>query len=159
MIIRFSLFIIMLLSTISCAEDDNQPQVETDYMLFGHFYGFCLGEQCIEIFKLTDAQLFEDTIDQYPSRDKPYEGSYTVLDETKFDLVKGLAESIPDELLNEQSNVIGSPDASDGGGVYVAIISDGETRFWLIDQFQQNVPSYLRPFVTQINESIALINN
>lgn len=157
--IRFSLFIIILLGFASCNQEDNQPQLETDYLLFGHFYGFCLGEECIEIFKLTDSQLLEDTVDQYPSSRESYNGKYVKLDDVKFDLVKDLVISIPNDLLEEQSSIIGSPDARDGGGVYVAVVSGGTSRFWLIDQFTHNQPEYLQPFVAQINESIALINN
>lgn len=159
MIIRITLFIIILLGFASCSQEDNQPRAETDHMLFGHFYGFCHGEQCIEIFKLTETQLLEDTLDQYPSYEAPYNGDFIALDDAKFDLVKSLADSIPEELFTEQSNVIGSPDASDGGGIYVAIVRGAEAQFWLIDQFVTNQPLYLQSFVAQVNESISLINN
>lgn len=152
-----SLFFILILLIISCDKQNEQPN-DFEYILFGHFYGFCMGEQCIEIYKLTDSELFEDQKDQYPSREVFYEGDYQKLDHEKFELVKSLKDNIPFELTQKTNHVIGAPDASDGGGVYFAIVNDRETKFWLIDQFDQNIPEYLRSFKDQINQRIQLIN-
>ena len=159
MLFRISLFIITFLLGNSCAKQNEQPEDEISYILFGHFYGFCLGEQCIEIFKLTDSALFEDQKDEYPSRENFYQGDYIELDNEKFELVKSLKDNIPFELTQEKNHVIGSPDVTDGGGVYFAIANERGTKFWLIDQFDQNIPEYLKPFKDQINQSISLINN
>ena len=45
----------------SCEKDDNLELSTSDYIIFGHFYGKCVGEQCIEIFRLENEKLFEDT--------------------------------------------------------------------------------------------------
>ena len=144
---------------VSCKKKDESPEQTPDYILFGHFYGFCIGEQCVEIFKLTDSNLFEDDLDLYPSRENPYDGNFNKLDNSKYQLVKSLAENIPPELLLETDTVIGMPDASDGGGVYFALINDAGNRFWLIDQFDHNIPEYLRPFKEEINNSISMISD
>jgi len=142
----------------SCQKHEEDPEQNPEYILFGHFYGFCVGEQCVEIFKLTEDGLFEDDTDQYPNRDKIYEGNYKKLGDDKYQLVKSLFEQIPSQLLNEKDTVIGAPDASDGGGIYFAIKDGNGTRFWLIDQFEHNIPEYLKPFKQQVNNSISLIN-
>ena len=146
---------------LSACDDESVNKVETtpDYIVFGHFYGECGGEQCIEIFKLTEDQLSEDSNDTYPSSDHIYNGSFHTLDAQKFDLVKDLSNHIPHELLSLSENVIGQPDAGDWGGIYFEISSNGEQQYWLIDKMEGNIPEYLRPFVEEIVNSIAEINN
>lgn len=153
------LFIISFLLVASCNKQNEQPNPSTNnYILFGHFYGFCAGEQCVEIFKLHEEELYEDTNDIYPSSETFYEGKFVELNREKYDLVKALLDKVPSELMLESKHVIGSPDAADGGGVYFAIFDDKETKFWLIDQFDHNIPEYLRPFKNEINNAFAMIN-
>ena len=154
-----SAILLSLVVLSSCSRQDETPENDFDYIMFGHFYGFCLGEQCIELFKLTEEGIYEDTTDQYPSRIKAYEGKFVKLDDQKFKLVKSIVDDIPSELLIEKDTVIGYPDISDGGGVYFAIKNELGTRFWLVDQFDRNLPTYLIPFKNQINASISLIND
>jgi len=143
----------------SCNSEEATPDNNSgNYIVFGHFYGFCIGEECVEIFKLTNNDLFEDTSDTYPRWDRYHEGQYVRLDQSKFESVKSLLADIPEQLLTEQNTVFGSPDAADGGGVYFAISEQGERRFWVIDQVDSNIPDYLIPFKNKINQSIALIN-
>lgn len=131
----------------------------TNYILFGHYYGFCVGEKCVEIFKLTDASLYEDTLDLYPGSSKPYEGNFKMLDQAKFNMVRDLSTKIPAALLLTDTRVIGMPDAADGGGIYFELTINGERRFWLIDKMKDNQPEYLKSFVTEIESKIALLTN
>jgi len=155
----FISFFLLFFLFISCDKKDEPELQNQDYILFGHFYGFCFGEQCVEIFKLTDNELFEDTKNAYPSWETFYEGQYKRLSNDQFELVKSIKDKVPFELTQEIDHVIGSPDEFDGGGVYFAIVDKHGTKFWLIDQFDENIPEYLRPFKKEINENIALINN
>lgn len=34
---------------ISCKKDNEVNLSKTDYIIFGHFYGECIGEQCVKI--------------------------------------------------------------------------------------------------------------
>lgn len=153
----------LMLFHYSCQEDKSlQIQEENaksskSYLVFGHFYGFCQGESCIEIFKLTDSKLYEDTLDQYPGQEK-YEGKYIGLDQSKFELVKDLPLSIPPQLLQEEQVVFGSPDVTDGGGIYLEYFSKGIHQYWIFDQIKENVPAYLHDFIDQVNHKIDLIN-
>jgi len=66
--------ILIVFLIISCEErapDDVLSEI--DYLIFGHYYGKCIGEECIEIFKLTKTKLYEDINDNYPSI-SPYHG-------------------------------------------------------------------------------------
>lgn len=143
----------------SCSKDVSTEPSESDYLIFGHFYGFCQGEKCIEIFKLESNRLLEDSKDEYPSRTDFYNGDYIALGNTKFDLVKNLMDYFPDNLLNENDTVFGCPDCADQGGLYIEYNFNGIRKFWIIDQSKGSVPIYLHDFMDKANEKIDLINN
>lgn len=152
------LFILLILT--SCEYNDlSESDATSDYILFGHFYGFCQGEKCVEIFKLTSRALYEDTNDNYPNQRTPYEGNFQKLDQSLFEKVKDLASKVPQELLATDSGVIGQPDAGDWGGLYFEISNQGKKQYWLIDKMKTNLPEYLRPFAADIESSISLIND
>ncbi len=161
-IYNFILFSILLIGGFACKqEDDNVKGSELDYFIFGHFYGYCVGEGCIEIFKMEGDALFEDSNDFYPGSLEPYDGNYTSLSQQKFELVKDLVDFFPEGLYDEPVNVIGIPDGGDWGGVYVEISHNGgseKTGFWLLDQMDNNMPQVYNDFVDKVNEKIALIN-
>ena len=71
--------------------------------MFGHFYGLCGGEQCIEIFKIEGGVLFEDTNDTYPSSDDFYQADFTTLPNEVFEAVDGIQDLFPEALLNEEA--------------------------------------------------------
>jgi hypothetical protein len=147
--------------TLSCDNDDIKVEEQKDenqsYIIFGHFYGFCQGEQCVENFKLTESKLFEETTDPYVL--KPGEGIFLELDHIKFEQVKSLASMIPPQLLHTTDVFIGSPDAADGGGIYFETAVNGERKFWRIDKVKSNLPEYLVPFVNEIEKDIAVIED
>ncbi len=152
--------LIALLSIVFACQSDDICDVDySDYILFGHFFGECGGEECIEIFKLTDKSLYEDVLDRYPVSTKPYDGIYKLLDPSLFEEVEDLKTKIPVDLLKEEAVVIGQPDAGDWGGIYFEISDKGIRRFWLIDKKESNLPEYLVPLVTEIEAKIVLINN
>ena len=95
------MFVICILTIVRCKDDDDLNP-DTDYLIFRHFYGECVGEGCIEIFKLNGHDLFEDKNDRYPNFDDFYKGSYKRLPKKKFESVNGLIESFPLKLFNEE---------------------------------------------------------
>jgi len=154
------LIYVLFIIVISCQREDIVPAgLNSDYIVFGHFYGECGGEGCIEIYKLTVSNLFEDSNDQYPNTNEPYNGNFQLLDNSFFEKVNNLRTQIPHELLETKSVTIGQPDAGDWGGIYFEISIEGEKQFWLIDKMRMNLPEYLKPFVDEIENNIYLINN
>lgn len=151
--------ILSALVLFSCTEDAQTIEAgshrESEYLIFGHFYGFCLGEQCIEIFKITPDALLEDTNDFYPNPQEVYDGDFVQLNRSKFNKLKGMHLRIPEELLNETEKVLGTPDAADGGGIYLEL-PDG--RFWLLDMNVDYLPEYLHPLRDEIVKAIDKIN-
>ena len=139
---------------ITINDDDGIIINDQDFLIFGHFYGFCIGESCVETFKLTDEKLFEDNIDDYSGK----ELNFIELENDKFEQVKNLAEFFPNQLLND-NNVFGCPDCADGGGLFIQYSENGNIKSWRIDQPKRNVPEYLHNFIDKVNEKIALLNN
>lgn len=152
----FLLFLLVAACQSEYAYDEETTS--SDYILFGHFYGECVGEQCVEIYKLTDRSLYEDNRDEYPLSIQSYNGEFSRLPNFQFLKVSDLQSEIPTELMSISAVIVGQPDAGDWGGIYFEIVSNGEKRFWLIDKMETNIPEGIRPFVKKIESSIAAIN-
>lgn len=140
---------------ISCKKDNEVNLSKTDYIIFGHFYGECIGEQCVKIFKLDKEKLFEDTKRIYPTGNSFYEGRFDQLPKEKFDITKDLTNYFPMSLLKEEKTVIGQPDAGDWGGIYVEYNANGLRKFWLLDKKKSNVPTKYHNFIDKVSEKIA----
>jgi hypothetical protein len=155
MTIRTLLIGLVVLFSVSCDKDDEIELNEKDYLIFGHFYGECTGEICVETFKLTNNALFEDTNDNYSGEDF----NFVQLGSEIFEQVKDLAEAFPDQLLTEDTDIFGCPDCADGGGLFIQYSENGNVNSWRFDQFKVGVPDYLHPFMDKVNEKINLINH
>ena len=149
------IFVALILLT-SCKKE-GVHLASGEYMVFGHFYGECFGEQCIEIYRLEKDQLLEDTKDQYPSSDNFYTGAYVKLPSQKYNAVKDLPSFFPSDLLLESKRVIGQPDAGDWGGFYIEYNYNGVRQFWLLDKVKGNVPLKYHSFIDKLNEKIDLL--
>ncbi len=153
----FTMLIITTLLACKKTFVTNKTISNSEYVIFGHFYGECLGEKCIEIYKLGKSQLFEDIKDSYPSYSNFYSGSYNLLSQNKFDASKDIMDYFPQDLLNEPNNVIGQPDAGDWGGLYIEYNFNGVRKLWLIDLKKGNVPIKYHKFIDEVKKRI-LIN-
>ena len=107
--IKFILFALTVLVNVSCDKDLEIGLIESDFLIFGHFYGECIGEECVETFKLTDEKLFEDTKDIYLGEDF----SFIELENALFKQVKDLMDFFPNELLDDETSTFGCPDCAD----------------------------------------------
>jgi hypothetical protein len=139
----------------SCKKGSNSELLKPDYLIFGHFYGECTGERCIEIFKLEQDKLFEDNRDQYPGSNDFYSGKFVQLSQQEFTITNDLINYFPRDLLDEKGAVIGQPDAGDWGGLYIEYKFLGVRKFWLLDQMKSNVPLKYHNFIDKVNEKIA----
>ncbi|CAM1347614.1 hypothetical protein [Tenacibaculum crassostreae] len=139
----------------SCNDNDlNEINInEQNYLVFGHFYGMCGGEDCVETFKLTNTTLFEDIIDDYSGVDM----DFIELEKDKYEQTKDLINYFPNKLLNQKETTFGCPDCADGGGLFIQYSENGNIKSWRIDQDKNNVPEYLHKFMDKVNEKIALL--
>jgi hypothetical protein len=154
----FAGILLGMLFIASCKKEE-EPQKNENYLIFGHFYGECIGETCIEIYCLEDSRLLEDQNDNYPSSQNFYVADFTALPNNDFLEVNDLMTFFPDTLLLIDDTVIGMPDAGDWGGFYVEYNFNGIRKFWLIDRVGSSIPASLHPFITEVENKIALINN
>lgn len=149
--------ICLFLFAISSCKKDNAILSTSDYLIFGHFYGECSDEKCIEIFKLEQNHLFEDTKDIYPNSTRFYNGNYILLSQKQFVGVNDLLNFFPSDLLLESKTVIGQPDAGDWGGLYIEYNFNGTRKFWLLDQMKSNIPLKYHNFIDKVNEKIKML--
>ena len=153
---QFFILCFLTITLCSCKKDAVIPST-SDYLVFGHFYGECAGEQCVEIFRLEQNRLLEDTRDSYPNSTGFYNANYKLLTNQKFNDAKDLLNFFSNDLLTETNLVIGQPDAGDWGGLYIEYNFNGTRKFWLLDQMKSNVPTKYHNFIDKVNEKIKLI--
>jgi len=141
---------------LTCSDNDDTVELSDDnYLIFGHFYGFCFGEECIEIFKLANSKLYEDSNDNYAR--EPF--NFKELSNDKFEASKDLLSFLPPELLFEKEGQIGCPDCADQGGVFIQYKNGSSVQQWRIDQNKSQVPKYLHSFMDEVIKTISVINN
>ena len=144
-----------VISTLfSCNKDnDENDKTQFDYLIFGKS-GECLGENCVETFKITDTTLYEDTLDT------PFQNfEFVALENAKFNQVKDLINFFPNQLLNQNQTVFGCPNCLDQGELFIQYSRNGIVKSWRIDQDKSQIPDYLHSFVDKVNEKIVIINN
>ncbi|MBC7885739.1 MAG: hypothetical protein H7X99_09705 [Saprospiraceae bacterium] len=145
----------------SCSKDSNEalPDGTPDYIEFGSYHGFCGGEKCIEIFRLDDVSVYEDTTDLYPSGTLNDERKFILLSSEKFEKVNSLIADFPSALLDETKVTFGIPDAYDQGGYYVGYKKENVLRVWLFDKNLNEVPSYTHSFLTEVAAKVELLKD
>jgi hypothetical protein len=157
-------FIIMALFALAITACEDEKCGDThdgeEYFIFGHFYGECGGEGCVEMYKLEDGKLYEDDLDHYPDHTTPIEAHWNELSKEKYEAVKDIEAQLPQELYGEAQHVLGIPDGGDWGGIYVEVKDNDSTHqsgFWLLDKNESNMAQVYNDFVDRIEEKIALI--
>lgn len=122
----------LILCMSGCQKDPAELQSE-EVIIIGSFFGECGGEQCIEFFRASQGQVFEDVNDFYPYWETPYQGDFSTEVECCFDHVAELKGLIPEVLLENPATVYGCPDCADQGGFYFEIITPDYTAHWVFD--------------------------
>ncbi|MFD3002809.1 hypothetical protein ACFS7Z_20745 [Pontibacter toksunensis] len=136
----------------------NGSQANSDYLVFGLFYGECEGSECVQVYRLDNNSLYKDKNSHYPSFYSFYSGRFEKLSDKKYKQVCSITAEIPQELIKRKSGIIGQPDEGDWGGLYIEYSDKGEKKFWIIDKNKTNLPKYLHPFVDDVEEAIKLLN-
>ncbi|WP_306640560.1 hypothetical protein [Sanyastnella coralliicola] len=144
-----------ILALTSCSrEDDSRDGTRVESITFGHFYGECAGDGCVETYRLTGSNLYKDVADNYPGAG-PYE--FVLLSNEAYISALPVLTELPQELLNEESEEIGCPDCADQGGIFIEYVVNEVTYQWRIDQATNAIPEYLVPYVELVNGKIAEI--
>jgi hypothetical protein len=149
--------LILAVSGTGCSGDSGGSLRPDDYIVFGDFYGECLGESCVDIFKVAKGQVLEDTLDHYPIASRlPHQVAFVQISRDRYQEIVDLIGNIPARLFDEKDTVIGQPDAGDWGGFYLETNISGAVRCWLIDKMDDNLPEYLRGYARKLDEAILI---
>lgn len=151
---------LLLLST--CTEDETTNSLKIgDYLIFGTYYGEC-AENCINIYYLRpdEQQLFVASEPKYPVYEAdsfPYGLHFVTVSQQKYELAKDLINQVPENLLGESKLVIGEPDATDQGGIYVELNHRNMMHKYYIDTNKDAIPAYLHDFVDEILSTVTAL--
>lgn len=144
----FWIFVISACSKSSTSSDD--------YLIFGHFHGFCHGERCNETYQIKENKVYEDTKDIYRSLD---DFNFMALSTEKYDSIKELSTAVPVGLWNEENEkVFGCPDCYYQGGYFIQISRNGVVKSWIFDKNLKEIPAYMHDFLTLVNDKINLLS-
>lgn len=128
-------------------------------VVFGRYFGRCLGRDCVEIYKFDGQKLLEDISDKRPNMSNFYKGEFKheVNLDTRLNLFK-LLEVLPyDELNSGRSNIIGLPGNHDQGVYYLEYQDVFVRKFWIIDSDKSNIPKSLHAYSDLLGEMIDII--
>lgn len=144
-------FLTVLMALSSCAKEDSTPSIDT--LIFGHFYGKCVGEQCIETYKIEDSRIYEDILDPYAGGDHK-NFAFQQMPDNLLLQIPDLIALFPQQLYKSDLT-LGMPDAGDWGGIYIQVRSQGVSHWWLIDKQEDSLPSWIIPFKQEVEKAIA----
>lgn len=148
---RTILVVLMIGILVSC-QDTQLVDPEADYIVFGHFDGYCAGEACVDFYKLTADDLLESNIDDYTENGFYSFEDFYALSSDKFNLVKDLWDFIPPELWQENVTHIGQAEVSDVGSLYFEIKKGADHRYWVFENGDFDMPEVYRMFMAKIEE-------
>ena len=155
----YKFFIILIfVGLISCENSSESNDPKNITLIFGDFYGFCIGEQCIDIYKLENGSLWEDTTDINPLIQPDAERKFKKLPQDLYKKTKDLISYLPEKLLQESAHTFGNPDSRDQGGLYIKYTDKNMDNYWMIDQDKGNIPEWLHEFHMIVNEKIMIID-
>ena len=162
--IVFICFIITLIlaGSFSCKRTKNPAEPnDSEYIVFGDFYGMCQGPKCVQIFKIENGILYRDTLHRYPYQDSIYPAKWEKMPDSKQILKDSLVFNFPSQIKTDTNKYFGIPDAYDQGGIYLEskFNNQDNPKFWIIDNDTKNIPEYLREFTIQIQNNLRLMKN
>lgn len=156
--IQKGILLLVLFCLVQCEKDsDSILQDQNDYLIFGYFYGECIGQGCIQTYKLTTTELFRDTTPNNYAGSSPF--TFEVMNTEIFEQVKSLKEDFPRTLLTLNEDTFGCPDCADQGGLLIEYSTGIKKKRWTIDQRKSAVPEFLHEFMDAVNKNINTINN
>lgn len=154
---RLFFFLLSLIVLFAgCSKDDDVPTLsnfrEVDSLIFGWYYGECLGESCVETFRLTENALYEDVNDPYAGS-SAFKFTDRKTDEI-FEQAQILTDDFPTQLLREPDQTFGCPDCADQGGMFIQVSTSSGNQTWRLDQGKTDVPKYLHEYMGKVNSII-----
>ena len=152
-----SIITFLIICCYSC-KDEGLTVENGDYIVFGHFNGYCTGESCVQFFRLESDRLLSTPEDNYRGEGFLQAQLYESLPLPKFEKVKDLPEFIPQELLADPNTNIGQSDVEDIGSVYFEVKNDTMHQYWILELGDFDMPEVYSDFLEKINEKFVFIN-
>lgn len=150
------LFVVTLF--LGACNNDNENHDDDEYLIFGHYFGECQGEECLEYFRVTETTLIEYEDNCSPGILSSCIPDNEELSAAKFEYAKDLIDDFPEELYDEMTT-IGCPDCGDQGGLYLEIRKDDNIRYWNLDYSNSALPTYLQAYTDEVKAAISAIND
>jgi hypothetical protein len=154
--IRSGFILLLIFSVVACTENESELQSVSDYIIFGKFFGECIGENCIETYLIQDEVLYEDQTDPYAGGTIDHEWQWEELSQDKYEVARDIQDLIPPTLLAMDNQTFGMPDAGDWGGIFLEVKKDGEVGRWLLDLNESTTP---KEFYSLSNGILEIVEN
>jgi len=154
-------YIIILLFLIGCDNNEPEKKIEfPEYLIFGHYFGECTGEDCLRIYKFENDSLFEAEYDKIYNYPWFFEDDllFNFIGNEKIQLIKDINYNIPNDLLETTDHLIGCPDCTDQGGYYLEYSLPNKQYYWNIDMDRKNVPNGIHSFLDLIDEKMVIMS-
>ncbi len=147
---------ILLFSTLlvvaSCADKENLPSVDEDYLAFGTYYGECFGN-CTQFYLIEDGEIYADDIEIGVPGELVFQSEPLAPD--KYDIAVELVSGFPSDLLASDKRTYGCPDCADQGGIMLETRVDGEVTRWHIDTQDVDQSQQIIDYKTRLLEIMA----
>ncbi len=152
-----TLLCLIALTFEACKEEPITKQNDSNYFMFGTYYGMCAGAECVNIYKIEGNKLFKNNTQLKPDAANFYKGTFSELSQNQYDSVSDIEDKIPQALLDNKATTIGCPDCADAGVIYVEYSKNGQTQHWLIDTQKFKLPQELHDFVDEIFKKLEIL--
>ena len=133
--------------------DKEEVNISARYLVFGHSYGKCVGEECLEVFKLTQDSLYEDLEDNFFTGG----AKFVALSKTKHTLALPLLTSYPEELRDEVNRTFGCPGCHDQASIIIQYFDGEKLQKFVVDEDKNMVPVFLHTYIDKIQKTIGLL--
>lgn len=147
-----------LMLFVSC-QDTLTIDPQDDFIVFGHFDGYCYGEGCVDFYKITKDGLLESNVDRYSGNSFYPFDDYYALSNDKYNLVKDLGEFVPAELWLETATHFGQADVSDAGSLYFEMKNGNDHRYWVFENGDFDMPEVYNALMAEIQMKISLLRS
>ncbi len=117
-------FLLVICSITSCHDDTRDQDTSGDYLVFGIYHNFCVGN-CWHLFRIEGNHLYGDAFDHPRNGEISFQSD--PLPDRSYQLATPLLE-IPDAIEESDRDTYGCPDCADQGGYYLEFKNDGVKR-------------------------------
>ncbi len=153
-----SILFVLTLSNCTMVDPVRAELEINPVLVFGTYYGFCGGD-CAHLYKIENQKLYADQgIDNlYLFRDRELPFATEPRPEEDYAKAKFLISDFPNQLLQEEQQTLGNPDAHDQGGIFLELTMGEEVKKWYLDTSTERLPEYLQEYAKQVMAVVEML--